>query len=234
MIDKYTPKEVRQAVEQFKNKAGQETEAQPEQHETMPVRDQRLVKDLVEANAPVYVRSNTDKGYERVTIVEAIGDNVILEDEDGKQEFRSKANLLAQHREGEVDVMKRIDFDVAVKKPGGGFDKGKVAGFDDKNVQVSFAGDTFPVAIAEFLKTQAVASAEAMIDNEDIRIKARSTETGEFVPGALISVDANNGEAVVGYDRVRADGEEVGHLQKIPAETLFAWQEAESKQSKAA
>ena len=201
-----------------------------EERETMPVRDQKLTKDLIEAKAPVYVRSNTDTGYDRVSIIEALGDNVVVEGKDGKQEFRSKANLLAQHREGEVDVMKRIDFDVAVKKPDGGFDKGKVADFDDKNVQVNFAGDTFPVAIDQFLKTQAVASAEALIDNKDIKIKARSTDTGEFVPGVLIRVDAEKGEAVVGYDRVDDKGEEVGHLQKIPAETLFAWQESSKLQ----
>ncbi|MFH1315226.1 MAG: hypothetical protein ABIH67_02395 [Candidatus Uhrbacteria bacterium] len=205
-----------------------------EERKTMSVRDQKLIKDLIEAKAPVYVRSNTDKGYERVTIIEAIGDNVVVKNADGKQEFRSKANLLAQHREGEVDVIKRIDFDVAVKKPGGGFDKGKVESFDEKNVQVSFAGDTFPIAIAEFLKTQAVASAEALIKNQEIKIQARSTDTGEFVPGVLIRVDAENGEVVVGYDRVDDNGEEVGHLQKIPAETLFAWQEAATTSAKAA
>tara|TARA_Y100000031_G_scaffold110984_1_gene122347 strand:- start:635 stop:1246 length:612 start_codon:yes stop_codon:yes gene_type:complete len=193
--------------------------SEQESHESMSARDQQLVNDLVEIQAPVYVRSNTGPGYERVIIAGAVGDNVVVQPSNGEQEFRSKENLFSQHREGEVAEMKQLSIPGAVDI-GGRYTEAEIVSFDAKHVRVNVDGGEMNIKIEDFLKTQAVANAEKITSEQTVQIWSK--EDNQYYPGTVLKVNKSDGEVVTSYDRLNDRGEQEAVPGSDAAETLFA------------
>jgi hypothetical protein len=233
------PEEVRKATANLGEQAAppQEMRTQIEQHgeredhESMPARDQQLVDDLIEVQAPIYVRSNTGPGYERAMIAGAVGDNVVIQLSDKEQEFRSKENLLSQHREGEVSEMKQLSIPVAVDI-GGRYVEAKIVSFNAEHVRVNIDGGEMNIKIEDFLKTQAVANAEKITPDQTVQIWSK--EDKQYYPGTVLKVNKKEGDVLTAYERLNEQGKQESFSGMVQAETLFAWQEAEKVQARAA